>query len=507
MSTRELFFNVGGDPRDDQPVLQPDIPTGHPPIPLTFLPGATPPNRARVDVPEVCTGAATVYYQQRAKAFRVILPPLGQQFQAEAGEPPQLPPEYNGDPDMVAMHYTPVVVYRRGLVRFLGRAWVDDGGPFYPLGDSMLYALGHYHRGGGLRDLVQENAHYLAGHRHDYVRWLGDVNWANDQHIDPTWIDYDRNAADLIDFLYDQCGLRSKITVTGGGMGNARLAAQKLLPVIQDGRQHKVLLAEAVNEQNDSSTNAIWIAQHLRSAGIPVATGRGNSGIQQIRDDGNTAGSSVDCFHTERGLGDANEPGGRHARQVRQVWDFKEFSRPLENAEPPGPESSVATLDDPFKLALFAAATRICGAGAFCFHQGSGVYGHDYQSNYGYRYARFAQRPDQDRLMRAVRAADARLPRGVENWQKFNGGYGGPLIVDVSRGSVNKNYGSRSGGAFCQVVIGADGPVTLKAAQPCTLAVSNPETNETLFEGSVGAGESVALPLLWGYVLVGQIGA
>ena len=39
--------------------------------------------------------------------------------------------------------------------------------------------------------------------------------------------------------------------------------------------------------------------------------------------------------------------GGPHARQVRQVWDLKGFSRAVENGEPPGPSSSVATLDDP----------------------------------------------------------------------------------------------------------------------------------------------------------------
>lgn len=102
---RELYFNVGGDPKDDRPYLQPDNPAGAPAIPLVFLEGAMPPNRARVVIPNDSTGGSTVYYQNGAKSFRVILPPLDHEFQAEAGEPPQLPPEYNGDADQVALHY------------------------------------------------------------------------------------------------------------------------------------------------------------------------------------------------------------------------------------------------------------------------------------------------------------------------------------------------------------------------------------------------------------------
>lgn len=106
MTTRELFFNVGGNPKDDVPRIQPDRPTGAPALPGFFLDGATPPNRMRVIIPEICTGGATVSYQQGKKRFRVILPPLDQEFQAEAGEVPQLPPEYHGDADKVALHYT-----------------------------------------------------------------------------------------------------------------------------------------------------------------------------------------------------------------------------------------------------------------------------------------------------------------------------------------------------------------------------------------------------------------
>jgi len=126
--TRQLFFNVSGDPRKDAPWCEPDAPEGAPPIPLQFQPGATPPNRAMVDVPSQYTGGATVWFQNSVKSFRVILPPLGEEIQAEAGQPPQLPPEYNGDASKVALAYVwdlPRPVWDGTYLRFAdGRRYV-----------------------------------------------------------------------------------------------------------------------------------------------------------------------------------------------------------------------------------------------------------------------------------------------------------------------------------------------------------------------------------------------
>ncbi len=403
MST--LNFNVSGDPKGDQPVIIADNPPGGTQLASHFegVPGSAP-NRFVVTVPPDITGGASLYYQNRSKWLRVIVPPGEGSW--EASDPPCRPPEYPPDFD-VSLKYAHVTQARTGLVSFVGRATVDAGGLYYPLGDTLLYALGHWHRGDA--GLVQENAAYIQSFRHDYVRWLGCVNWSND--VNPEWPEYETNAADLIDFLYDVCGLRSKITVTGGG-SNAHLAARRLKPVIASGRQHKIQMIEAVNEQNDSASTAIWIAQYMRDLGVPVATGRGNTGITTIRDEGNAAGASLDCFHTERGLGAASEPGGPHARQIRQGWDFKEFNRPVENGEPPGLTSSVATLDDPFQIAMNRATSIICGAGHYCDHSGHGVYGVDYSSAYGQRYARFVDAPNMSAQMAAVRNADAHLPLG-----------------------------------------------------------------------------------------------
>jgi hypothetical protein len=499
-----LNFNVNGDPGDDQPAIIADNPPGATQLASHFegVEGQTP-NRFVVTVPPTLTGGASLFYKNRTESLRVILPPGNGSW--EADNPPCRPPEYGPEVSM-ALEYAATAAKRRsGIVRFAGRAWIDDGGPYYPLGDTILYALGHWHRGGQKRDLLKENARLLQDAGHDYVRWLGGVNWQNDMDINPDWAEYIDDASGLLDFLYNECGLRSKVTVTGGGI-DARAASEKLKRVIGAGRHHMIQVVESVNEQNDSSANAIWIAQSMRELGVPTSTGRGNAGGDAIRNDGNIAGSSVDILHTERGLGDRNEPGGEHARQVRQCWDFKDFGRPSENGEPPGPTSSGNTLDDPFQIALFRAGSIICGAGAYCAHNGSGVYGSDYASPYGFRYANFAAAPGMREQLQAVRNADALLPLGVENWQKFNGGYGGPLIVDLGNGECNKIYGSRAGGAFAQVVIGCRGVSALKAKQPCHLLVYNPATGSAVFDGHLNADQNAPVPAMWGYVLVGSIG-
>lgn len=103
--TRKIRFNVGGPrtPPDDQPMVQPDNPPQAMPIPCVFESAG---RLATGDIPVINTGAATVFYEDGQKSFRVILPPLGQ-FELEASDPRVMPPEYGGDVDKVALHYGP----------------------------------------------------------------------------------------------------------------------------------------------------------------------------------------------------------------------------------------------------------------------------------------------------------------------------------------------------------------------------------------------------------------
>jgi len=134
---REINFNVAGDPKDDTPYIQPDKPDGVHAIPFAlgrgeadgFHEGAKPQNRGLAMIPNTSTGGAWVNYQNGHKRFRIILPPLDKEFQAEAGEFPQLPPEYNGDSDKVALHYTDDAVLP--VLERRGRYFWQNGQRFF----------------------------------------------------------------------------------------------------------------------------------------------------------------------------------------------------------------------------------------------------------------------------------------------------------------------------------------------------------------------------------------
>lgn len=494
MST--LNFNVGGDPGDDQPVLIADNPPGGTTLSTHFegVPGQ-PPNRFVATVPSTITGGATLRYQGGKKEFRVIVPPGDGPW--EAGMPPCIPPEYNGDFRRVLLSYDPIRVKRTGVVRYDNHVWIDDQGPFHPLGDTLLHALGTTHREGLAR--IEQHGAYFSKYRHDYVRLLCEVSWSG-QEIDVRWSDYPLGL--VIDTLYDKYGIRVKPTIIGG-VSPDPLAAARVVAGILAGRQQKVLFVEMVNEGNADADVTIEMVRIIQATGVLCAVGLGNQGLETINKYTGRSGAKVGLLHTERGKGDASEAGGADARQIRQCWDLRLLEGPLrEDAEGPGPGSSVATLDDPFKLAVKACLARICGAGAYCDHTGSGVFGRPMDGPYGHRYANVWEIPNMDQIMEWTRNADALLPLNICNWAAYNNGH----IVETKDGECNKHYGARNGNQWVQMPIGC--PVhsqTLTARQATHLKVYNPATKQLLIEKDLAAGGTVNVSGLWAYLLVGVL--
>ena len=143
--TRKIRFNVAGDPHGDQPTVEPL--DGKPAIACHFESAG---RLVTDNIPADATGGADVFYQRRQKTFRVILPPLGGDFELEAGDPLCLPPEYHGDVDKVALHYGPATSDQiqivddhfevngkrwlvRGLDGFSDLAILLDGGDIRPM--------------------------------------------------------------------------------------------------------------------------------------------------------------------------------------------------------------------------------------------------------------------------------------------------------------------------------------------------------------------------------------
>lgn len=415
------------------------------------------------------------------------------------------------DIDLDDIDLEPVRTARPGTVRNGGGGrWSDGAGEWYPLGCTMLYAFGHWHRGGALRDLVIENTDFLASEGFDYRRVLGEVAWAGDKEIRPDWPGYDAEFGEFLDHGYAR-GLRTKITVSGGGFPLVPLA-ERMREIVST-RRHTVFLTEGVNEQNDSATNAIAAARILATVSIS-APGRGDTGTDALAREAAAANAAAVCMHTERGYGDGGEPGGRNARQVRQAWDFKEYGgRLVENAEPPGPASSVGQLEDPELFAAFRAASIVCGAGAFCLHPGAGVFGVNYNSEHGFRHARLREVPRILEIAAALRESVVHLPPGVSGWSRFNGGYGGPLFVEGAAGPINKIYGTRSGDAFVEIVIGcslngAKQGIEVRALQTLRscLIVNPANSSEVYYRGRLEAGKPIALAGAWSYLIIGQAG-
>lgn len=382
----------------------------------------------------------------------------------------------------------PLLVYapplpkaRQGVVRTVGRAFVDDGGPFYPLTVTLLWALGGLRRGDTAR--VQKNFETIKDAGADAARVLCQVDWRGEE-IDPHWPDYETLLGQLLDLAYDTCGLRLKLTLIGGGCDDPRGLAEKVCRVVNTGRRHKVLMIEAVNEGNASEADAVLVASICKAAGVPVAVGLGDRGGDVVRRATAGAGANVAILHTERTDDDT--------RRVRQGWDFHAYTVACDDGEPAGPASSVAEMTDPQRLAAKRTTSILCGADSYCAHYGAGVFGRAHTSSNGkVRQANLWEVPNFAIQMAAIRAADSRLLKGIGNWEHYNT----PTIVDRWGGRCDKIYGARSGVHFAQVVIGASKDFTCVSLVPCDYVVYDCATGR---EVTLDAG----LP---DYLLVGTL--
>lgn len=399
----------------------------------------------------------------------------------------------------LAVHAIPLGPAKRdGLVRRSGSYGVaDDTGRFAPLGETLFWVVGGWKR--GERDRVTANWRFVRQYGVDFQRTLGHCIggvWAEKgAEIDARWPDYQQVLAETIDAAYDSHGLRTQLTAYGGGGGiDLRRLAQMIVEVVSP-RRHKVLALEAVNEGNASRDDAVAMARIFASSGLLYGVGLGDQGLETIEGASNDGSAPLGFLHPERG-GDAN-------RQVRQCWDFHQMRRVRSNNEPPGSQSSVGIMDDPFDHATMRAADRITGTAIYVHHSGHGVFGVTYPYGSSLRYANLYEAPGLPAQLAAVRGVDAYLPADVEEWTPFNTGH----PVDTPGGNVDKLYGSRAGGQFAEVAIGASGPLALRAKEgPCQLRVVNPQTGQTVADQHLAQGEQLTVDGLRHYILLGSLG-
>jgi hypothetical protein len=365
------------------------------------------------------------------------------------------------------------VKQRHGIVRADSRSFVDDDGTFYPLGATLMWSLWGWKND---QDRLKQNLDFLKQHHWDYVRILGEVDWAGET-IDPNWPDYQQVLGEFIDYAYDVCGLRTELTLVGG-VGDPMTLAQKVAPVINAGRQHKILDIEVANEsyqrpvtlqqmqdagkwllQNTPNLVALSSAEGL-STYDPNGTWPSNYGPFLVPPGMATLGT----VHMDRTYGDDGW------RETRQPWDFKDLPFPVSHNEPIGPRSSVAEETDPMRLTLLRAVGIINGVGAFVLHNGAGVTGQvDPAHN---RPANLWEVPGIDAIMNAVRGLDDWMPQRAGEGQHWNNGWAGdPWLADAFWGAgstadhgLNRNYSVSTADGWISTEAGVKGYVVLTSS-------------------------------------------
>jgi hypothetical protein len=383
---------------------------------------------------------------------------------------------------------------RTGVVRAVGHNYVDDDGVFYPLGATLFWAL----RGWKFeRERVKQNIQWLATFKYDYIRILGEVNWpGNDISPDAWGAEYDTLLGELIDFTYDECGMRVQLTMIGGGTANWGALASRIAAVINANRQHKIQFIEVANEwwQNfKDEENMKGLGRTFKSSTpclVALSAPQEEGATEKTKTWVAAGAASCGTAHFDRNAGE------NHWRHVRKPWESRSPQFPSSSNEPGGPRSSVAEYTEPIHLIMSRAVAILCGFDSYVLHNGAGVAGQiDPAHN---RPANLWEVPGIDIIMNKVRALDAMLPSNASNGICTRTGLAGhPLSSDAfwpdgGDHGVVRDYALVQGDSFWQVLLGIKDHVSLKASNNYDFTVTDPVTGFTGETYHIRAGQSMS---------------
>jgi hypothetical protein len=227
------------------------------------------------------------------------------------------------------LRLAPSFTRRRGIVRASGKAVVDDDGLFHPLGVTMFWAYQGWTRD---RERFKRNIEFLRPYDYDHVRVLCEVGWAG-WDIQPSDPDYERAWGELIDYLYDENGLRVELCLMGGDTGHDPMdVCAKIALVINANRAHKVMGLEMTNEWHIELRTQIEMCRYMRGeteVQLVALTSPGD--VPALLSAFADAHATEFTIHTDR-----DNPDGRGWRQVRQGHDLSSFPGVVNSNEPPG---------------------------------------------------------------------------------------------------------------------------------------------------------------------------
>lgn len=405
---------------------------------------------------------------------------------------------------------------RKGVVVGINKSVADESGIFHPLGVTLFWAVWGWKFD---RDRFKKNVEWLRSYGLDYARILCQVNWP-DQPIDPDWPDYSQLLGEVIDYLYDQNGLRSELVIIGDGPRDPMDVANKVIAVVTAGRAHKVMMIECSNEGKLDLDTLKTMGRLVRAntSNLVSLTSVGYvGGEDDVTNATAEAGVQVITVHIDRSGGD------NKWRQVRQGYDFRGYHAVVASNEPPGPQSSVDTNDSPLQLALMR-ATGVMGGGAmYVLHIAAMVKG-QVDAAHG-RPANVWEVANIDAIIKAVRDVDKLIPNGVEDWGKssVHGGDNGvvtpagPIALVPDRiwsdgydHGVCRAYGADNGSQFIEMLLGVLKTVTVTARQSLrNVKVFDPVTQAQVFDfGTMSAGQTKELPgrddTMVGWIVTGE---
>jgi hypothetical protein len=322
----------------------------------------------------------------------------------------------------------PAVVIPTGRVQLVGGAFVDDRGPWNPIGASFFPAAWAWKFD---RSRFLENVEFLAPFI-DYVRIWGQVGggpWV-DRPTNPDWPDYEEVMAGTIDALYER-GVRTQITIlAGAGAEGAetpdrrrRLLDQTLAYL--SGREQKIMFIEIANEK--VGLEVPELRELARSFAprttIPVAI----TSIPQAPSDlylGMRDVVDVATCHYDRGTDYADG----FDRSTRQPWGYPgEYYDDASTApqqaidnEGVGPYSSVASDMDPLRNVSRRVVAWIAKNPASLWHAGPGIYFGGAGGGPSGSPANFPEIPGGAETLAGFGVIRKLVPPGISGWSRQN---------------------------------------------------------------------------------------
>jgi hypothetical protein len=415
------------------------------------------------------------------------------------------------------------------IVRSDQHAFVDDGGPFLARGASLLWALWGYEHD---RARLARNLSTLREWGIDYIRVLGVVgapgdrpacgpgvqncdSW-RDRRLDPNAPGYAQNIAALTDWAYREYGIRVQWTIFGGTdytpTPESRRAVVERFADMSKGREHTIFAFEVANESSHTGFPGEEGRNELRALARLLKSRTPNLVALSAPDGGSCAGAqglyrdSVADLLTLH-MGRVGPENGEHWAALRQIWDSPRCQGvPLlaSSNEPIGPESSVASLDDPVALAAMAFVTYGSGVGAFVLHTGPGIRGGGAADLALGRHSNLWELPTAARIASGLSTLTTVLPGDFANWTRHDivGDAPDPPFGAADKTEYAGLYCSSKGAEFACVVAGVRKPVSLTVRRNMTVTLHDLVSGKAEGAQRLTAGAAVSLPARPAAVLI-----